>query len=181
VTWRPLMALPVVAAALAGWACSGGGNSGDRPDYPYQIQTFEDQGQEHLAEGQTYETYNSNPPTSGPHAPAPAPWGVSDVALPKEVPVHNMEHGGVVIWYNCAAGDPPLDDAACDDLRDGLADITERANREGKQVLMTPYEDMDSRIVLSAWTRLDTLDELDADRIELFIEVFDRLFNPEGF
>jgi hypothetical protein len=167
----------VVIAVLV--VTSGGGES--RPDYPFPFQTFEDQGREHLAPGQEYDFYNSDPPTSGPHAPAPAPWGVSDAALPKEVPVHNMEHGGVVIWYDCAAGDQPLDDDACQQLRDQLAAITSSNADAGKLVLMTPYLGMDRRIALTAWRSLDSLDEFDATRVQAFIDSFERRFNPEGF
>jgi hypothetical protein len=169
----------VVALVIVGIAAVSGGGGGDRPDYPYPVQTFEDIGRDHLARGQTYESYNSNPPTTGPHAPAPAPWGVSDTALPKEVPPHNMEHGGVVIWYNCAASS--LDADACQQLRGQLAGVTEAALDEGKLVLTLPYLDMDSTIALTAWTVMDTLDAFDGPRIAAFIAAYDRAFNPEGF
>lgn len=139
---------------------------------------------------------NTNPPAGGPHwgasacgddptnAPAfcgPAPWGVYRESWDAETVVHNMEHGGVVIWYNCAAGPEPLDETACRELRDGLAGITEMKNSEGKQVLMLPYPGMDHRIALTAWATLDTLEELDMERVALFVDAYDRLFNPEGF
>ena len=57
--------------------------------------------------------YNSNPPTSGPHSATPMPFKVLDNPAPKENLVHNMEHGGVVVWYN-------TDDAGVID-RPGLA------------------------------------------------------------
>lgn len=175
-----LTAAGVLAAiVIAVLVLTGGGES--RPDYPFPFQTFEDQGRDHLAPGQTFDGYNSDPPTSGPHAPAPAPWGVSDAALPKEVPVHNLEHGGVVIWYDCAAGDQPLDDDACQQLRDQLAAITSSNADAGKLVLMTPYLGMDRRIALTAWRSLDSLDEFDAARVQAFIDSFERRFNPEGF
>ncbi|MEX0800985.1 MAG: DUF3105 domain-containing protein [Dehalococcoidia bacterium] len=174
-----LAALALAAAiivALAG--CSSGGG---RPEYAYEVQTFEDKGREHLPQGQEYSFYNSNPPTSGPHAPAPAPWGVSDTTLPKEVPVHNMEHGGVVIWYDCSAGSAPLDEAGCGELRDQLRGVTERKIDEGKQVLTVPFSSLDHRINLTAWTTLDGFDEFDQERVEAFIDAYDRWFNPEGF
>lgn len=157
-------------------ACSGGG----RPEYAFEVQTFEDQGREHLAEGQEYSSYNSNPPTSGPHAPSPAPWGVSDTTLAKEVPVHNMEHGGVVIWYDCSAGTAPLDEDGCGQLRDQLRDVTQRKIDEGKLVLTLPYGGLDHRINLTAWTTLDGFDEFDQDHVEAFIDAYERWFNPEG-
>ncbi len=150
-----------------------------RPDYPFTVQTFEDQGREHLEPGQTYDLYNSNPPTSGPHAPAPADWGVHDQPLAKEVLPHNMEHGGVVIAYDCSASEP-LDDAGCQQLRDQLTAVVE-SNAPAKFVLMTPSAGMDSRIALVAWQTLDAFDEFDAARAQAFIDSFERKFNPEGF
>ena len=44
--------------------------------------------------------YTSNPPTSGPHSTNPMPFKISRTRRPKENLLHNMEHGGVVIWYN---------------------------------------------------------------------------------
>jgi hypothetical protein len=44
--------------------------------------------------------YPSNPPTSGPHAQSALNFRVHDTPQPKENLVHNMEHGGVIIWYN---------------------------------------------------------------------------------
>lgn len=61
------------------------------------------QGENHIAEGQKHEPYNSDPASSGPHyndANAPAQWGVYIEQLPDEVFLHNEEHGGVVVTYN---------------------------------------------------------------------------------
>ncbi|MCH7998301.1 MAG: DUF3105 domain-containing protein [Chloroflexi bacterium] len=168
--------LAVVAVAVL---VSSGGDS--RPDYPYTVQTFEDLGRDHLAPGQTYDFYNSDPPTTGPHAPLPAEWGVHDLPVAKEVLPHNMEHGGVVVQYDCSAGEAPLDDAGCQELRDQLAAITESNRSDGKLVLMVPYAGMEHTIALTAWRTLDTLDEFDEQRVQAFIDSFERKFNPEGF
>ncbi len=171
----------VLVLALAGGGDSSSSAGVVPSGYPYPVQTFADQGRDHLNPGATYDSYNSSPPTSGPHAPSPAPWGVSSVELPKEVPVHNMEHGGVVIWYNCQAGAQPLDDTACKQLRDQLAAIVQEVVGQKKEVLMTPYSRMDHRIALTAWRTLDAFDEFDEARVRLFITTFERKFNPEGF
>ena len=169
-----LAAVIVVAVVVV---TSGGGDS--RPGYPYSVQVFKDQGREHLSRGQTYDFYNSDPPTSGPHGPA-VDFGVHDEPVAGESLVHSMEHGGVVIAYDCTAGEP-LNDAECQALRDQLAAVVQSNISNRKLVLMAPYLDMERRIALTAWRTLDTLDELDAARIQAFIDAYERKFNPEGF
>jgi hypothetical protein len=56
--------LGVLAVVAIVVLVSSGGDS--RPDYPFPVQTFEDLGREHLTPGQTYDFYNSDPPTTGP-------------------------------------------------------------------------------------------------------------------
>jgi hypothetical protein len=41
-----------------------------------------------------------------------------------------------------------------------------------RQVVLAPYPGMPHKIALTAWTRLDTLDELDEGRITRFIEAY---------
>jgi Protein of unknown function (DUF3105) len=65
----------------------------------------------HVVEG-TAITYNHNPPTSGCHyslgaGHAPLAPGVYPPSAAKTTPeywVHNLEHGYVVVSYNCPAG-----------------------------------------------------------------------------
>ena len=142
------------------------------------MQTFNDQGREHLPPGQAYDFYNSDPPTSGPHGPA-VDSGVHNQPVAREALVHSMEHGGVVIVYDCAAG-APLDDAQCQALSDQLAAVVNSNLSNRKLVLVVPYAGLEHRIALTAWRTLDTLDELDAARIQAFIDAYERLFNPEG-
>jgi hypothetical protein len=170
-----VLAVVVVIAVVL----SSGGES--RPDYTYPVQTFEDLGQEHLEPGQTYDSYNSDPPTTGPHGVPAAEWGVHDTPLPKEILPHSLEHGGVVILYECSAGEAPLDDAGCQELRDQLAAITESNLSNGKLILMVPYSGMEHPIALTAWRNLDAFDQFDEQRVQAFIDSFERRFNPEGF
>ena len=59
---------------------------------------FVDQGNLHVASPDTpHEKYNSDPPTSGPHLPYIAPWGVHTRPIVRELQVHNLEAGGVVV------------------------------------------------------------------------------------
>lgn len=46
-------------------------------------------------------TYNSNPPTSGPHFPVWAKGGVYDRVISDGHLIHSLEHGYIVISYDC--------------------------------------------------------------------------------
>jgi hypothetical protein len=177
----------VLVVGAVAFALLAGGKSLDREaapvtNYPYPVQFFppDPGGRGHFAQGETYDDYNSDPPTSGPHTVAVAP-GVYDAPVPKESAVHNMEHGQVVVWYNCNGGPQPLDETACGMLRGDVAGIVTEANGSGKKVLMTPYPNMDNRIALTAWQFLDAFDEFDAQRVRTFIDTFYCHTNLEGF
>ena len=121
---------------------------------------FPDQGNLHVASPDTpHDQYNSDPPTSGPHLPYIAPWGVHTRPIVRELQVHNLEDGGVVVQYNCE----------CPDLVAKLKAIVDRYDR---QVILAPYPGMPHKIALTAWTRLDTMDELDEGRVTRFIEAY---------
>lgn len=106
------------------------------------IETFEDQGNEHIEEGTPVKSYNSTPPTSGPHWSIPADPGFYDEELPPEQLVHNLEHGQIVVYYR-----PDLPD-------DALAAIEDLVAEEPVALLAVPYEDIEdsNTLVLTAWT-----------------------------
>jgi len=105
--------------------------------------------------------YNSDPPTSGPHLPYIAPWGIHTEPLQKELQIHNLEDGGVLVQYNCPSG--------CADLVEKLKAVVQRYQDE---VILAPYPGMKSRIALTAWTRIETFDQFDKARITRFIEAY---------
>src|SRR5213594_459586 len=121
---------------------------------------FPDQGNLHIASPESpHQPYNSDPPTSGPHLPYIAPWGVHTRPIPTPLQVHNLEDGGVLVQYNCE----------CPELVEKLRAIVRRYDRH---VILAPYPPMKSRIVLTAWTRLDAFEEPDEKRIVRFIEAY---------
>jgi len=123
-------------------------------------QKFPDQGNRHVQTlTDPHEPYNSTPPTSGPHLPYIAPWGIHTRPIPNELQVHNLEDAGVVIQYNCA----------CPDVVEKLAAIV---RKYPTQVILAPYPTMQSRIALTAWTRLEAMDNVDEARIERFIRAY---------
>ena len=132
-----------------------------------------DQGAAHIFAGESHPPYNSVPASSGWHydrPDAPARWGVHDNALQDEVLVHNLEHGGVGVFYSCPEG--------CDELVSQLSAIVERT----RKVILAPYPGMDTTITLTAWTFIDQFDDFDRERIEAFIDSHVESANaPEPF
>jgi hypothetical protein len=123
-------------------------------------QPLADLGNRHVATTDTpHEPYNSDPPTSGPHLPYIAPWGVHARPIPPELQVHNLEDGGVLVQYNCE----------CPELVARLRAIVQRYDRN---VILAPYPTMKSRIALTAWTRLDAFEGFDEARIVRFIQAY---------
>jgi hypothetical protein len=111
----------------------------------------------HIPLGGSHPPYNTDPPTSGPHTDALAPWGVHNQPLQKEMQLHNLEDGGVAINYSCTD---------CPELIDQLTKIALRYNR----VVMAPYPGLDRRIALTAWGKIDKFDGFDEARITKFIK-----------
>jgi len=119
-----------------------------------------DQGNLHIQSiSVPHEPYNSDPPTSGPHLPYIAPWGVHTRPISRELQAHNLEDGGVLVQYNCE----------CPEVVATLRDIVQRYD---KYVILAPYPEMKSTIALTAWTRIDILSQLDEKRIRRFIEAY---------
>lgn len=87
----------VLAFAFLGLLCYWGYRSLTKP-LPGQL--FPDLGREHVNDISGIE-YNSNPPTSGTHFPVWAKNGVYDRVLSDGYLIHSLEHGYVVISYNC--------------------------------------------------------------------------------
>lgn len=169
----------ILALFLPGlpFGAGGGGGlfGGDAPDGPGQ--RIADAGAAHVAPGQEHPPYTSTPATSGPHYVqplAPVRWGVHGATLDPEEYVHNLEHGGIGVFYDCPEG--------CDELVQQLSDLVNEAVDNGGKVLMAPHPGMDSRIALAAWTFLDTFDQFEEDRIRNFVEAHHNSPNsPEPF
>lgn len=121
-----------------------------------------DEGQAHVPTGQTVQ-YNHYPPSSGAHwsAPAaPATWGVYSEPVQPEVWLHNLEHGGIVVLYNCPDG--------CPDTVAALKKLAEQVPNSGfgnQKILVAPDAKIASKIVALAWTRELDLSDFDRPRL----------------
>jgi len=136
------------------------------PEALANVQTLPNLGQVHIDPNGPVPQYNSNPPTSGPHAPSPVPCGIYRQAVPDTAQVHDLEHGVVIVQY-----DPSL----TDEERDRLEAFGRDA---GTHVIVAPREGMDTPIAATAWTKLMTLETVDIAAIEGFYGQFAQ-FGPE--
>ena len=146
----------------------------DAPDGPGI--RMEDQGQLHVDPGEDHPSYNSVPATSGPHFAqplAPARWGVHPQPLADEVLIHNLEHGYVNMHYSCAE--------PCPDLVSQLTVIVDNAVERGGKVLLSPYPDMETKIALTAWTFIDTMEAFDEERVRDFMVTHESSPNAPEF
>lgn len=98
--------------------------------------------------------WNSNPPSSGPHYPVWAAYQTYSSPVPRGYYVHNLEHGAVVLLYNCGdAGCPEIvaalqavassipNDSLCVDAGEGIRVRT----------VITPDPLLDVPVAAAAW------------------------------
>lgn len=130
-----------------------------------------DEGAAHIPGNAPYaDAYAVVPATSGPHwagattpdgVPAPARWGRYDARLRDEVLIHNLEHGGIGLHYDCPDGCPAIVQALDDILP-----------RNPSLYIMSPYPNMPGKIAITAWRHHLYLDEVDEDQIRKFIDEY---------
>jgi hypothetical protein len=154
-----------------------GGAYGDRPGTSAHVQDAVDYSAQGLppAGGPHWGSAPcGNDPAAAPPLCGPAPWGIHREPWAAETLVHNMEHAGVIVWYNTAD----------QNVIDELEAFAQEGLDGGLMLVLTPYPDMDAETVaITVWGRRDTMaaSELDVDRLQEFIDVLYCRFNPENF
>ena len=126
--------------------------------------------------------YNSDPPTSGMHLEHFSDALINAKPLPKWLQVHLLEHGNVLLQYNCNCPDivAALTQIASEYDNRQLAagqttftpDDVSRIEEAGTGVIVAPYPGMKHKIALTAWTRLESLDSIDQSKIGGFINAY---------
>jgi len=170
-------AVAILVVALALNQASKNQNAGRLPFQTYSGPTLgtpgTDEGTPSHIDPSTQWTYKSYPPTNGPHysvpGSAPAPWGTVDNLVEGQF-VHNLEHGGIVILYNCPSG------SDCTSLKNSLTNYVqnlaplEPTFNEAK-IVMTPYRrGMQKKVALVAWKYIEFFDVYDQNAITQFYE-----------
>jgi hypothetical protein len=138
-----------------------------------------DEGAAHVPQT-TVPSYKSVPATSGPHwnlgdGIAPLFWGAYTSPVQEPAVVHNLEHGGIVIWYQTSATQEDIDK---------LTQFTDQAqNATNYKVILSPWngQDFGHPIAVTAWHWLLYLDTADIDQIRAFQDAHPPADAPEPF
>ncbi|MFD1566075.1 DUF3105 domain-containing protein [Halolamina litorea] len=167
-------ALVVLVVAIWFFFLSGSGSAGEQAtgleddplnergddEWISQVETFEDNGRQHVARGET--NYERIPPLSGDH------WGGAISAgfyeeMPELPPlVHSLEHGAVVIYYDEAN--------LTDESEASLRAWAGQKDGRWQSIIVAPNPNEDPRgdYVLTAWTHQLVLEDYDAEAVYAF-------------
>jgi hypothetical protein len=124
-------------------------------------------------------TYSSLPATSGPHWDTPANWGAYGTPQVESQLVHNLEHGGIVIWYDAAA----LSEDDVQRLRVWVNEQVSLGLGGRFKFIASPWDgaDFGHPIAVTAWQYILYLDELNLDAIRGFADGhYGRAPEPNG-
>ncbi|MGH2652341.1 MAG: DUF3105 domain-containing protein [Actinomycetota bacterium] len=114
-------------------------------------------GKDHIEDGGKA-SYNSTPPTSGNHYRRPIAAGVYTEPVQNERQVHNLEHGHVLVQYR--------------DLEAGqVAALEAIVRQDPRMMLMAPYPDMDPKVALTSWGKIQTCDAW-SDQVSQLLRYF---------
>ncbi|MCB9136699.1 MAG: DUF3105 domain-containing protein [Anaerolineales bacterium] len=107
---------------------------------------------EHIQEGMAANDWTSDPPTSGQHYGTWAPAGFYPDVIADEYLVHDMEHGYVIIYYNCALVEDC--DAFKTEIEAAMADAGNDPDTHTVKIIAVPRENMNNPITYASWGHL---------------------------
>lgn len=126
------------------------------PSPPAGVQVFEVESRNHVT---TDVVYAQIPPVGGDHSPDWQNCGFYGRPVRNENAVHSLEHGAVWITYQ-----PDLQPDPVNRIRQFAVGQT--------YVLASPYPNLPSPVVVSAWGRQLRLDSAEDPKLEQFIRAF---------
>ncbi len=144
-----------LAAALFGFVLTGCSDGGREAGPIPGVETFSNLSQNHVT---TPVPYGQNPPVGGDHSAMLQPCGAYRQPVPSERAVHSMEHGAV--WVTYRPDLPPADVSRLDDLA------------KQTYVLVSPYPELPSPVVASAWGTQLRLDSARDPRLRRFLAAY---------
>ena len=124
--------------------------------------------------------YGTVPAASGPHWSGPANWGVYTEPQVETQLIHNLEHGGVVIWY-----DPDAVDAEQIAELERYVTTQVSSGISGRfRFIVSPWageEELPAAIVATTWRNVLEMDEVETGMLDEFTrEHYGRAPEPNG-
>ncbi|MEO6579253.1 MAG: DUF3105 domain-containing protein, partial [Candidatus Limnocylindria bacterium] len=146
-------------------------------------------GQEHVAVGTTCRSpqapcgpdpYSTLPAASGPHwdPSGVANWGAYASPQNETQLIHNLEHGGIVIWYDAAV----LDNAQVQELNSYVLGQVASGISGRFKLIVSPWggdEPLGAAVAVTAWRHILKLDAFDLDAVRAFADANYLRFAPE--
>lgn len=115
------------------------------------VEVVADQGGQHVVQGTPVE-WTTNPPSTGPHYQNWARWNREYTELDRRYWLHNVEHGGIVLLYNCPEGCPEIVEALRMHMRERAVDPACSAPIYNRMMIVAdPLLPPDVRVAASAW------------------------------
>jgi hypothetical protein len=111
--------------------------------------------------------YATSPPVFGAHYPVWAAYQTYDYPVPLGYLVHDLEHGAVVIFYDCPDGCAD-EVATAQAFVDALPDDPRCSSDVRVQVILAPAVGLGARWAASAWSYSLTADCFDAETFGQF-------------
>jgi len=126
--------------------------------------------EKHIPETTQPGPYTSNPPAGGVHFPSTFEEGFydeEDLATLPQYPegylVHNLEHGYVIFWYNCAL----VSDSECTQLKDGIRSVM--AGFNNNELIAFPWDSQDVPVAMTSWGKILKMDDFSPAQAQDFI------------
>lgn len=114
--------------------------------------------------------YPTNPPSGGDHWPKWAAYKAYTTPVPREMYVHDLEHGAIVLAYRCPSGCPEVV-AMLDDVRTKATSDPRCLTVPGgppARLVLTPDALLDTPIAAAAWGATYTATCLDRPSLAQF-------------
>ncbi len=158
-SWGPIIIGAVVVAIIAAFivVVALDFRSGDAGGPPGGVEDIDvGEAGRHTEDGVNYD---QSPPAGGEHNPVWQNAGYYDEPIRNETAVHTLEHGGVWITYS-------------PDLPQGEVDELQEVANSRECVLVSPYPDLGSPVVASAWGKQIELEGSDDPALNRFIGTY---------
>ncbi|HEX6513041.1 MAG TPA: DUF3105 domain-containing protein [Chloroflexota bacterium] len=104
------------------------------------------------------------PPVFGNHYAEWRPPGIYDSPVPEGNFIHDLEHGGIVILYNCPSGCPEL----VNQLKGLLTSLPKSSQYNEVKLVISPNTKIQHQLALLAWDYEKDLDSFDESAIRQF-------------